>query len=107
MRVGRARHNVRGHGYSTGPKGAANVDLGGALHACLRGMTFEERPTRRTRRTLPLDYVGLVSRTDASTVRGVFVIAIGDWCPSRPNVVPTLAESRPYACRIASSRDRT
>jgi hypothetical protein len=53
MRISRAHHDVRGHGYSTGPKGAANVDRSVGDSALAYGeWRFEERPTRRTRRTL-------------------------------------------------------
>ena len=51
-------------------KGAANVDLSvGDSALAYGGRRIEERPTRRTRRALLLDYVGLVSRTDASDGR--------------------------------------
>jgi len=51
-------------------KGAANVDLSvGDSALAYGGWRIEERPTRRTRRALLLDYVGLVSRTDASDGR--------------------------------------
>jgi hypothetical protein len=65
MRIGRAHHEVRGHGSSTGPKGAANVDHSVGDSALANGNgVFEERPTRQTHRNLSLDYVGRVSRTD-------------------------------------------
>ena len=66
------------------------------LRARLRGMAFEEHPTRRTRRTpFHLTTSGSFPGPTLATVGGVIVSAIGDWCLSRPNAVPTLAGSCP------------
>ena len=65
MRIGRAHHYVRGHGYSTGPKGAANVDRSVGDSALAYG-EWRSRSIRLVEPAAPfsLDYVGLVSRTD-------------------------------------------
>src|SRR6185437_1862671 len=96
MRIGRAHHEVRGHGCSTGPKGAANVDCSVVTPRSPTGKGVS-RSIRLVEPAAPfsLDYVGLVPGPTLATVGGVIVSAIGDWCLSRPNAVPTLAGSWP------------
>jgi len=97
MRIGRAHHEVRGHGSSTGPKGAANVDhsVGDSALANgewrFRGASDSPNPPHPFHLTTSGSFPG----PTLATVGGVIVGAIGDRCLSRPNAVPTLAGSWP------------
>jgi len=96
MRIGRAHHEVRGHGCSTGPKGAANVDRSVGTPRSptgngVRGASDSSNPPHPFHLTTSGSFPG----PTLATVGGVIVSAIGDWCLSRPNAVPTLAGSWP------------
>jgi hypothetical protein len=66
------------------------------LRARLRGMAFRRASdSSNPPHPFHLTTSGSFPGPTLATVGGVIVSAIGDWCLSRPNAVPTLAGSWP------------